>query len=574
VNTRVLLVIRRRWPILVVIPLLAAAAGTFFVPTAQAQPELRFSADALIAVDDNVVSQTAMAQAALEADQGAVAVAVAENSGLSTADVARRVTGTFDWETFVITLEAFGPTEAEAEQLARTVSTAFTDAANQRPVLERESVMAEAVAERNAALSELTAFLEANRAAFSSEQVPPDIQAQRDALEAESVAAAVRVESVEATPVSDEVYRLVNVTPGSRSSTDQLALPASVPLRVTMGLIFGLAGAILLTLGLERLNPRIDAPEQATELIGAPVLAMVPVMNRKHRAVVERADPDRFRGPFAEAFRSMRSHLEFRAQAEGLEAPPRVMVTSATPGEGKSTTTAFLALSYAETERPPIIIGADLRRPMVHKLFEVERMPGLSSRALAGGDIVALDEIVKQDWTTGVSVVASGPAIDRVTGLLGDLKALAEAGQSSGRVVLIDTPPVMVANDAIDFLVAVDWVVVVLRVGRSTQRSVKQMVETLRLNEATIAGIVMVGSLEASDAKRYYYSYYADDASDRKAVARSAPIDEGGDRPVRVSGTVDHPHTGAPPVAEADKAPVSADPPQGRRWRRRSPQRQ
>ena len=103
-------------------------------------------------------------------------------------------------------------------------------------------------------------------------------------------------------------------------------------------------------------------------------------------------------------------------------------------------------------------------------------------------------------------------------------------------MVIVDTPPVMVANDATDFLAATDWVVVVVRVGRSTERSIKQMMATLSLNQALVVGVVMVGSVEASDAKRYYYSYYALDegGETREKVAR-IPDSHG---PVGTTGSI------------------------------------
>ncbi len=89
-----------------------------------------------------------------------------------------------------------------------------------------------------------------------------------------------------------------------------------------------------------------------------------------------------------------------------------------------------------------------------------------------------------------------------------DLTAVSEVAQSSGQVVILDTAPVRVANDAIDFLVAVDWVIVVVRLGKTTVRSLRQSMASLELNDARVAGCAMMGSLESSDAKRYYYSYY------------------------------------------------------------------
>ena len=74
----------------------------------------------------------------------------------------------------------------------------------------------------------------------------------------------------------------------------------------------------------------------------------------------------------------------------------------------------------------------------------------------------------------------------------------------------------LVANDALEFLPAVDWVVVVVKVGHTTERSLRKMMQALRLTEPAVAGCVLVGALEASDAARYYYaSYELDEGRDR-----------------------------------------------------------
>ena len=353
-------------------------------------------------------------------------------------------------------------------------------------------------------------FLIANAAGLSED--PPDqvVSAQRAALEDQLASAAQRVAEVEGER-PESAYRVAGKDQ-VRVVATKLALPASKGLRAGMALMLAILGSIGLVAILERINPRIDSPKDAEDIVGAPVLAMVPIMRGKRRRVLERVNLEQFSGPFAESFRAMRSHLDFRSGAEGFDRPPCVMIVSSAPGEGKTTSTAFLALSYAEAGREVVVVGADFRRPSVHRLFGLKSKPGLSSRLLDPrgpkdpGD--AVRSIVKRDPLTGVRVIPSGPATDRVTGMIGDMSAVISAAVDSDCTVVVDTAPIMVANDAIDFLPLVDWVVVVVRVGKTTERSLRQTVTSLELNDAKIAGCVMVGSLESSDAKRYYYSYY------------------------------------------------------------------
>lgn len=541
-TVRLLFVLRRRWPVLIIVPLLGACMGFFFTPRGAAKAAVGYSSKATITVNQSATTPTQVQQTLIEAEQGSIAQAIAKAAGgdITAVDVNRRLVTAFDDQSYVVVLEVKGNDRDDAEAFAKVVADTFVSEANGAPAQERADRLLAATSERDSAKDELDTFLDQNAPILQLSNPPPSVLVEQERLEsaykqAEDSLAAVR-NNVEGT---QEIYSLVNVAPGAVATASKLQLPASLALRVTLGLFFGVVGALVLVAIVEKVNPRIDDPETATELIGAPVLAMVPVMKRSRRALVERPRTETFSGPFAESFRSMRSHLDFRMAAEKLKVPPRIMITSATPGEGKSTSAAFLALSYAEVERPPVIIGADLRRPTIHKFFEVPRVPGLSSRAVLGGSTVPLGEIVTRDLVTGVSVVASGPSIDRVTGLVTDLTVITEAGQKAGRVVLVDTAPVMVANDAVDFLQAVDWVLVVVRIGRSTERAVKQMMKTLNLNEARVVGIVMVGSLESADAKRYYYSYYSDREGQQRAANRTTTLLHPEEGAVAVSGTVD-----------------------------------
>lgn len=533
--SRLQFILLRRWPILVALAFIGALLGFVFTPTGAGSSTVSYQANATVAVSQDL-NQTDVNQQLIEVRFNEVAEATAEAVGddASVTSVARTISSKFDTASYTITFTA----EADRRETADAYLEAFTTAFIRHvsgDEADAADPVAEAEAEVESARDDLNFFIAGNAEALDAPDTPVSVQLQFDELQQNLRRAEERLDSVQVEPTADAPYRLINRTDASTSSNNKLELPADRPLRITLGLLLGIIAAVVVIAAIERMNPRIDDPDQATELIGAPVLAMVPVVPRRSRAALGRIDPERFRGSLAEAYRSIRTHLDFRAQAEGLEQPPTVLITSATPGEGKSTTVAALAMAYAEAGRPPVVIGADLRRPSVHQLFDIERVPGLSSRATVGGTAVPLPEIVKRDPVTGVSVVPSGPAVDRVTGLVEDIDIIARTATGAGRPVLLDTPPVMVANDATDFLAASDWVIVVVRMGRSTQRSVTQAVKTLRLNQAQIVGVVVIGSLEAADAARYYSSYYAPEA----AAERIHPVSEGNAGTLTASGTLD-----------------------------------
>lgn len=512
-STSILFVIRRRWPILVFLPILTVISVLVLTPSAKAGPP-KYTATVYLAGEPSLVGSVALQQASVDVVQKDVARTAAKILGEKPTNLEKFVapiSTKVDAEALTLKISAADTDKKRVRPFVRAFADAFVQVDSDQKDLTYAKAVAEATRARDDIEQQQTDFLKANAAALS--QTPPDpaLVAERTLLDQRLGAAEGRLATAQDNKAV-VAYRVAGESGISRVPDAKLSLPASKPLRAMMAFVLSILGAIAIVAILERMNPRIDSPTDAEAIAGAPVLAMVPVMRGRRKRILDRAGLELFSGPFAESFRAMRSHLDFRSTAENLDRPPSVMIVSSAPGEGKTTSTAFLALSYAEVGREVVIVGADFRRPSIHRLFGLSNKPGLSSRMLSpnpdSGSEEIVRSIVKRDARTGVRVIPSGPATDRVTGLLGDLAAVTSAALSSDCTVVIDTAPIMVANDAIDFLPFVDWVIVVVRVGKTTERSLRQTITSLELNEAKIAGCVMVGSLESSDAKRYYYSYY------------------------------------------------------------------
>lgn len=506
-------VFRRRWPILVFIPLAAVALVVMLAPAPQ-KASIRYTSTVFLAADPDVVNAVELEQASVDIRQAAVATRAGEKLGLEGVPpnrLAKHVKTNTKEQSLTIVLTSEEEDPKKAEKYTKAFAEAFLEIDQSNRNGEFEDQLKELESSRDKAQFALTDYLNQNAAKLNA--VPPDAGALagQQVLRDRVSAAEQRVSDLKDQQVRSP-FRIAGATPATRVEAVKLQLPQSRGVRAAVTLFIAALGAVFLVALIERFNPRIDNPKDAETIIGAPVLGMIPIMKGKRHTIVERADLSLFSGPFAESFRAIRAHLDFRSAADELGRPPCVMVVSSAPGEGKTTTAAFLALSYEELGRDAVVVGGDFRRPAIHRLFGVPRAPGLSSRLLANQGPERTEEvvrsIVKRDELTGVRVIPSGPGTDRVTGLLGDLAAVTSAGLESGCTVVIDTAPVMVANDAIDFLPFVDWVVVVVRLGRTTERSLRQTMASLELNNARVAGCAMMGSLESSDAKRYYYSYY------------------------------------------------------------------
>lgn len=507
---RLLFIARRRWPILVLVPLVACLAGAAFTPRGGAAPRATYSASGFVAVV-GAMDTFEVQQAILSLQQGGL-----RDAALAELDPAAReatVKGKLDDKTLVVKITATATTPEAAADAAKQFTDVFVSDGNGGRAEAQLTAVARAQDDVTAARKAYDDFVAANAAALTQTPVPPELAAEADDLQADVDVALSLLQEARANQDPTDSYQVVNVSAATRDEVSKLRLPADTPLRVTLAFFMGLLGAIALVAFLEKLNPRIDDADHAERIIGAPVWAMVPVMGRRHRSAVRRVDPETFGGPFAESFRALRSYVDFKAAAEERQLPIRVMVVSASPGEGKTTTAAFLSLCFAESDQDVMVVGGDLRRPSIHQLFDVPRSPGLSSLLPHDRDPEAMSRVVRTDPVTGVRVVPSGPAVQRLAGLLPQFGAITEAARRAGSVVIVDSAPVMVANDPIDMLPAVDWVIVVVRMGRSPERSVKRMMSALRLADAHVAGCVMIGSIESADAKRYAYGYEEPDDS-------------------------------------------------------------
>lgn len=216
--------------------------------------------------------------------------------------------------------------------------------------------------------------------------------------------------------------------------------------------------------------------------------------------VVTHADPT---AAASEAFRVLRTNLQF----VGLDKPLKsIVVTSATPGEGKSTTAANLAVAFAQAGGSVCLIDADLRRPTIAKLFGLSNWSGLTN-ALVGQD--DLSTYLMDSAISGLSILPSGPIPPNPAELLGSgrmSKLLAHAEEKFDMVV-VDTPPVLAVTDAAVLAPKVGGVVLVVRAGKVARRQASQARDALAVVKAKVLGVVL-DAVEAKGRDGYYYYYY------------------------------------------------------------------
>jgi Mrp family chromosome partitioning ATPase len=279
-----------------------------------------------------------------------------------------------------------------------------------------------------------------------------------------------------------------------------------------LGLLMGYGAALVL----ERVDVKIRTRAAAEKAFGLPVVAEVPRVSRHDRkgfAVLTRSRPE---SAAAEAYRTMRSSLllmpsvpighrdgepGLTPRAPGV-VPQVVLVTSPGPAAGKTTTVANLAACMAEAGKSVLVLSCDFRRPDVHRYLDVREGHGLSD--LLAADLPhELGNIARPSAIPGVRVVVSGTAVDSPAALLARIGTIITEARRLADVVLLDSAPLMSANDATDLMQHVDSVLLLCRVGKTNSEQAARSTEIVARMAAPVIGVGLIAS--ARRPAPYYY---------------------------------------------------------------------
>ena len=211
----------------------------------------------------------------------------------------------------------------------------------------------------------------------------------------------------------------------------------------------------------------------------------------------------------AEAYRTLRTNLIFSQAVQSLKT---VVVTSASPGEGKTTTAANLAVTFAQQGMQVLLVDCDLRRSRLHKMFQVPRDPGLTELIL---DHEVVAQVVRPTPVDGLSVLTSGTLPPNPSELLGGarMESVLQMLQERYDMIVLDSPPLLAASDASVLGTKTDGVLLVVRAGQTERGAAQQAIQQLANVGARVIGAV----LNDPDAKvpqyggYYQYSYYGEE---------------------------------------------------------------
>jgi len=324
-----------------------------------------------------------------------------------------------------------------------------------------------------------------------------------------------------------EKLKEAGVTAGLRSNNFRIVDAARVPTapsgpnilrNLGFALALGLSTGIGLAFLLDSMDNTVRTPEQAQIISALPSLGMIPLGSRSGREVgsrqrlalasskeaVELVTQSRPRSQMAESYRALRTSL-LLTFAGG---PPKViLITSALPEEGKTTTSVNSAIVLAQKGTRVLLIDADLRRPSIHKTLGMGPKIGLSN--VLTGNATLQDAIVPSTILSDLFILPAGTPPPNPAELLASnkMKNVLEELRKQYDHIVIDTPPTLSVTDAVVMSTSADAVVLVIRSGHTTKPALRRARDILLQVNARVCG-VLVNAVDLSSPDYYYHYEY------------------------------------------------------------------
>ncbi len=294
---------------------------------------------------------------------------------------------------------------------------------------------------------------------------------------------------------------------------------------IMLGLLLSLLGGIALVLFLDYINNKIDSVEDIDRYLRLPALGVIPVFEQpKNRKALTSGEESESRelahinngnsngsviltqvetnSSIAESYRQLRTSLLLSSAGH---APRTLLVTSSQPAEGKTTTSVNTAISLAQTGASVLIVDADLRRPRVHKIFNLKNNVGLCNYLAGDCDLASLIQIAMPN----LYVLPVGPLPPNPAELLGSskMKIVVETLAANFDYVVIDSPPVSSFADSLILSSLVEGVIIVVRSGFTPREMAQRTKAHLQSVGAKILGVV-INQIKLQPHDYYYYSSY------------------------------------------------------------------
>ena len=305
------------------------------------------------------------------------------------------------------------------------------------------------------------------------------------------------------------------------------AIANKIPIKPnkSQNIIFGIILGIVLGIGASMVMEFFDNTIKSIEQIerrGLAILSMIPAISSKNnrnknskryvkndgqveqlqRRLITHEDP---KSPISEAYRSLRTSLMYTKSNSESNV---ILVSSPGPGEGKTTTIANLAITYANLGKKTLLIDSDLRKPVIHNVFKADKSPGLTSFLSGNSD---LKSILNKTDIDNLEIITSGVIPPNPSELLDSNKMIdfIEKVKNQFDVILFDSPPLVAVTDAFVLMKYIDQFILVVRPGKTERGALERVIASTQQSNMNITGVVMNAmSEEHSYGSGYYYNYY------------------------------------------------------------------
>lgn len=322
------------------------------------------------------------------------------------------------------------------------------------------------------------------------------------------------------------MLRFNNIRVADRPSVPRHPVSPNVPLNVASGIALGLALGLIGAIGREQLDRSLKTPEETEHELGLPFLGLLPLLEqgvedhvsygRKKRrgraaateAPTEQSPPElvvhqRPTSGVAEAARTLRTNILFMSPDKPYQT---LLVTSAAPGEGKTTVACCIAVAMAQAGKRVVLVDCDMRRPRVHRVFGMDNASGVTTALL---DTDSLMETVRTTPIPSLSVLTTGPIPPNPAEVLHSdaFERLLTGLQAAFDAVIIDSPPVAPVTDAAVLSRRVDGTILVVRALKTRKDVARRAVRALRDVNSNIVGTVL-NAVNFEQRGYGYYQYY------------------------------------------------------------------
>lgn len=295
-------------------------------------------------------------------------------------------------------------------------------------------------------------------------------------------------------------------------------------LNIILGFIMGLIISMGVAFVIEYFDTSIKGIDDIEKFLKIPILTSIPSIRAKvKKGEVEEIEKRLIthykpRSPISESYRSLRTNLQFASVDGGVKT---VVITSPAPREGKTLTASNLAITQAQAGKKTLLLDTDLRKPMIHNLFNLKKEDGIS-RVLTGE--LKLDDVLRRTDVENLYVITSGPVPPNPSELLGSKKMKTVLKELKDRfdIIVMDSPPMIAVTDPVVLGQEVDGMVFIIRSGKTTRDIAEKSKSNAEYARIKILGCVLndVDVRHVYGTYNYYYyqyySYYSDEEGKEK----------------------------------------------------------